>query len=211
MRELSLTNKEKEKLNMAIAQKLSQLAKTWKKVQPIQPAANTVPDGTYICQLQSMIIDESKKSGRLQVVSTFMVADGEYENQTVKRFDGIDNETSMGYFKGYCEVLGVDLPEDLEQLQDSLNEFVESNTTLFEVVVKTNKEGYQNVYVNGPSDMTLEEEGEEEEQESQEEESQEEEQEEEEEEEEVKLPKKILPKSKFEAPVPMKKLPTKKR
>lgn len=175
---------------MAIAQKLSQLSKAWKKAQPITTSFETVPDGDYVAKLLSMEISESKTSGRLQVVSTFEIMDGEYEGSKVKRFDGIEEETNMGYFKGYCVVIGCELPSELTMLQESLNEFVSNNSDLFNITLKTKgKDGIQNLYVNGVSDLVESEEGNEEEElevvNEDDVEQEEEEQEEEEEEQEV--------------------------
>jgi hypothetical protein len=151
-----------------------------------------VPDGDYVGDLKEMKVEESRKSGRLQVVSTYMIVDGDNEGSTVKRFDGIDEEISMGYFKGYCEVIGLELPDDLEVLQEICNVFVSGNEDLFNLTVKT-KDKYANVYVNGISEF-VKSEGEEEteEVEEEEEEVEEEVEEEEEEEEEVTLPVKKI-------------------
>lgn len=188
--------------NMAIASKLSQLAKTWKKVAPQTASFSQVPDNEYVASIKEMKLEESKKKGRLQVVTSFEIADGDYTGQTVKRFDGIEDETGMGYFKGLCEIIGMDIPDELELLQDAMNEFVANCNDLFNINVKSNN-GYSNVYVNGVSDLVQSEEGEEEQQEEEvqeeetvEEETQEEEVVEEVEEQEVKPPVKVKMQSK---------------
>lgn len=142
---------------MSVNAKLSQLTKMWKTVKPASPSFSVVPDGEYVASLESMDIQESKNSGRLQVVSTYKIADGEHEGSIVKRFDGLDNETSIGYFKGYCEIIGMDVPSDISTLQTAMNKFVSDNDDLFNIVVKT-KDKYANVYVNGVSDFVKEDE-----------------------------------------------------
>lgn len=137
---------------MAIAAKLSQLSKSWKRVQPITPSFATIPDNDYVADLKEMQVEESKKSGRLQVVSTYEIADGEFDGKTIKRFDGLDSEQSMGYFKGYCAVIGLELPDDMELLQESMDEFIANNKDLFDIRVVTNGQ-YQNVYINGVSEF----------------------------------------------------------
>lgn len=149
-----LTNEQiKEILKMAISNKLSQLSKTWKKVTPIAASFSNVPDNDYTGDLKEMKIEESKKSQRLQVVSTIEVVEGDYQGKTVKKFDGLDNEQSLGYFKNYCEVIGLDLPEDAELWQEAMDEFIANNQDLYNVTVKTNGQ-YQNVYINGLSELT---------------------------------------------------------
>jgi len=132
----------------------------WKTAQAVQPSFSNVPEGDYIGDLKEMKLEESKKNARLQVVTTIEIADGDYVGKTVKRFDGLDKEQSIGYFKGLCEVIGFDIPEDIELLQESLDEFIANNTDLFNITIKQNDK-YSNVYINGVSDFTKGEEGEE--------------------------------------------------
>ena len=212
---------------MSVSNKLSSLSKMWKMVQPIQPSFSNVPEGEYVAELKEMKLDESKK-GRVQVTSTYEIADGEYEGKTVKRFDGLDTETNLGYFKGYCEIIGYDIPEDIELLQEGMDEFVANNPDLFNITIKI-KDQYSNVYVNGVSEFVKggeeseEEEATEEVEEAEaEEETTEEEVAEEEEEQEVTPPaRKVMAKpvakvaakpvatvKKVVAAQPVKKLPT---
>ncbi len=184
---------------MSISVKLAKLTKQWKNAQPISPSFNTVPDGDYVAKLNSMTLEESKKSGRLQVVSEFEIVDGEHEGQTVRKFDGINNEQEMGWFKGYCDIIGFEVPKDLTDLESEMSGFVENNSDLFNIRLKTGNSGYQNLYVQGVSEYTMgeDEEAEEaEEEEPEEAEEAEEEEPEEEPEEEVKPKVKKIIKSK---------------
>lgn len=182
--------------------KLAELSKLWKKAVPAEAFVN-VPDGEYVGDLKEMKLDQSKKSGRLQVTSTFEIADGDNAGKTTKKFDGVDDLVSMGYFKRYCEIIGLDLPEDLGLWQEALDEFVANNGDLYNITVKSSKgkddKTYNNVYVNGISEYTkgtegTEEEGAEPEPEPEEEAEAEEEAEEEaaEEEQQVEPPKKFI-------------------
>lgn len=141
--------------NMAISNKLSNLSKSFKKVAPITASFTNIPDGEYIGDLKEMKLGESKK-GRTQVELTWEVADGDLAGKTQKQFYGLsDNagnadEVGMGYFKNVCEVLGIDLSEDLNVWQEEMNEFVAVNQTLYDIAVKSNG-NYANVYCNGDS------------------------------------------------------------
>ena len=141
--------------------KLSSLSTLWKKVTPTAAGFVQIPDGDYVGDLKEMKMEESKASGRLQVVSSYVILDeGDCEGKTVKRFDGLDNETSMGFFKGVCEVIGFEVPEDLELLQEAMDAFVaDSNRMdLYKLTMKTSKgkdgKTYSNLFVNGISDYT---------------------------------------------------------
>ena len=139
---------------MAISNKnkLASLSKIWKKVTPIASSFSVIDDGEYVGDIKEMKLGESKK-GRVQVVSEIAIADGPFEGKTIKRFDGVEDEKGMGYFKALCEVIGLDLPEDMELWQETMDEFVGNNQDLFNVTVKKNGE-YANVYINGVSEYT---------------------------------------------------------
>lgn len=140
-------------IKMVDDNKLSKLSAMWKKVVPIQASFSNVPDGDYVGDLKEMKLADAKKSGRLQVEMTFEVADGEYEGKTMKRFDGVEDEQGMGYFKNVCEIIGLDLPDDLREWQSAMDEFVANNTTdLYDVTAKVNGQ-YTNIYINGISEL----------------------------------------------------------
>lgn len=141
------------------AKKLSALSAMWKKVAPIVPSFSNIPDNDYVGDIKEMKLGESKK-GRLQVVTTLEVVDGDFVGKTVKRFDGVEEETGMGYFKNLCEVIGLDLPDDLRLWQETMDGFVgdPNRVDLYDFTTKTTKgtegQSYSNVYINGISEYT---------------------------------------------------------
>jgi len=145
-------------IQMSVNPKLSKLSASWKKVAPIAGGFDRIPDGEYIGDLKEMKLGESKK-GRAQVTVDWEVADGEFAGKTQKQFyglsddKGVADETGMGHFKNFCEVIGLDLPEDLNLWQEAMDEFVANNLSLFDIVAKANGD-YTNVYVNGVSEYT---------------------------------------------------------
>lgn len=143
---------------MAISQKLSKLAASWKKVAPIASSFSNIADGDYIGDLKELKLGDSK-AGRTQVTIEWEVADGELAGKKQKQFYGLtDNagnadDVGMGHFKNVTEILGIELSEDLNVWQEEFDAFVESNTALFDITVKA-KGDYSNVYVNGVSEYT---------------------------------------------------------
>ena len=195
-------------VHMSVNPKLSKLSVSWKKVEPITASFSNIEDGDYIGDIKEIKLGEAKK-GRIQVVFDWEIADGEFAGKVQKQFYGISDdkgnpdEKGMGYFKNVCEVIGLDLPEDLNLWQEVMDEYVSNNTGLFEITAKANGQ-YTNIFVNGLSEYTK---GEEEtvEQEEEEETTAEEVEEEAVEEEEVEveeeeqevipLPKKVVAKA----------------
>lgn len=163
-----------------IAKSLKKLSKTWSKAEA-RTGGSQVKDGEYTAELVSMTIGTSK-NGRLQVAEKYKITSGgKMKGKEITTYQGIESEQNIAYFKGHCEVLGVEIPDDMEDLPDALESFVDDNAEEFSIRVKTNDGGYQNVTVVGTADGESSEESEEEE-ENEEEENEEEENEEEEEE-----------------------------
>ncbi len=162
-----------------IAKSLKKLSKTWSKTEA-RTGVQRLPDGDYVAELLSMEVGESKK-GRIQVAEKFKIAKGKYKGKEIMAFHGLESEQNIAFFKGHCEVLGVEIPDDMEDLPQALESFVDDNAEEFALRVKTNDGGYQNISVMGASDESG---SEDEEEESNEEEGEEEESEESEDEEE---------------------------
>lgn len=168
-----------------IAKSLKKLSKTWSKAEA-RTGGSQVKDGEYTAELVSMTVGTSK-NGRLQVAEKYKITSGgKMKGKEITTYQGIESEQNIAYFKGHCEVLGVEIPDDMEDLPDALESFVDDNAEEFSIRVKTNDGGYQNVTVVGTADgeSSEEEESEEEEEEEGEEEEEEGEEESEEEEEE---------------------------
>ena len=148
---------------MTVNNVLSNLSKTWKSVEPIVASFSNLPDGDYIGDLKELKLGNAKK-GRVQVVAEWEIADGELAGKTQKQFYGLSDDAGkadavgMGYFKNVCEVIGLDLPEDLNLWQDEMDAFVGNSTALYDITAKVNG-NYTNVFVNGVSEFTKGEEG----------------------------------------------------
>ena len=150
---------------MTVNNVLSNLSKTWKSVEPIAASFSNLPDADYIGDLKELKLGNAKK-GRVQVVAEWEVADGELAGKTQKQFYGLSNEAGvadavgMGYWKNVCEVIGLDLSEDMNLWQEEMDAFIGNSLALYDITAKANG-AYTNVYVNGVSEFTKGAEGEE--------------------------------------------------
>jgi CO dehydrogenase/acetyl-CoA synthase beta subunit len=160
----------------SLVKKLKSFGKTWKGVEPRQGAAR-IHDGDYTCRIDDVVLEEAKNSGRLQVAWHLVVIEGDQENKKVVKRDGIEDEDGMAWLQGTLEKLELEIPEDIEDLGETLEEAKGLEVSVSVVT----KDEYQNIYIN---ELVGEESGEEEEPEE-EEEAEEEPEEEEEAEEEV--------------------------
>jgi len=148
-----------------IAKELKSLAREWKKAKA-QTGFLRPDDGDFVAKLVGMNLSKSTgASGRLQIQSIFKIVDGEQKGKEASKFDGLD-KNGIPFFKGFAEIIGFEVPEDISELPASIEEFIDENESLFNIQLKTKGE-YQNLYVKGVSEY---EEGEEEEEEEDEEE-----------------------------------------
>ena len=129
-----------------IHSELAALDGTWQQTEARSGGVN-VPDDDYVSKLTKMFINKSKK-GRLQVCSLYTIADGNYEGKEIMRFDGLDNEQSIAFFKGYCETIGLEVPTSMTDLPAAIEAFMNSFTGMVNITMKT-KGDYQNLYVKG--------------------------------------------------------------
>ncbi len=136
---------------MDLARELKTLQRKWGNAES-RVAGSPIPDGEYVGKIDSMTINRSKKGeGRLQVATKFEIVGGKKDGTTISRYDGIEDEEQMGYFKGYCEVLGITIPEDLQELPEELDTFVNDCQDLFQLNVAT-KNNFQNINIVGVSE-----------------------------------------------------------
>lgn len=140
-----------------VSRDLKKLSKSWAKTEAKQGGGGGgIPDGEYTLSLKSMEVKHSK-NGRLQVVSSFsIVSPKKMKGKDKLVFHGLENENNIAYFKGYAEVIGLELPDDMEDLPDALQSFVEDNEDDITVKFVTNKDGYQNMTIIAVGDNELE-------------------------------------------------------
>jgi len=131
-----------------VAKELRKLGKTWEKTEAKQGGGgNRLPDDEYKLKLLSMEVTKSKK-GRLQVASKFKVRrPKDAKGKETMTFHGLENENNIAYFKGFCEVIGLELPDDMEELPEALETFVDECEDEFTVKLVTNKGGFQNMTI----------------------------------------------------------------
>ena len=131
-----------------IAKALKKYETSWENAEATR--SSQIPDNDYVAKIVDMEVTFSK-SKRLMVVTTFKIADGKLKGREVKKFDGLETDQNMGYFKGFCEVLGIDIPDSIADLPEVLAEFVDGFKELVNISVKT-KDEFQNVHIKGVSE-----------------------------------------------------------
>ena len=133
-----------------VTKELEKAQDTWEESEPAETGKGKVKPGEYVCKLKSMEVELAKSSGRLQVKTVLEVVEPEkYEGREIRRYDGLD-ETGIPYFKALCQKLGIEFPDKLKNLPDTLEEFVDDFDKTIEVyVVKVGDR--TNTYINDVS------------------------------------------------------------
>jgi hypothetical protein len=166
-------------MNMPRLEKmLKQVDEDWKEAEAVEITGRiAVPDGNYKCFLKNARVEFSKSSDRLQVAWEIEVAEGKQKGKSIMKFDGLDNDVSMGWMKGTMKVLGMEIPKSITKLPGVFEEFFEDNKDIpINITVRT-KDNFTNVYINGLAEEEEPEKGKKEKEEEEEEEKEEEEKE----------------------------------
>jgi hypothetical protein len=157
-----------------VAKELKKMSKLWAKTEAKQAAGfSRLPDAEYVCRLVEMSVGRSKK-GRLQVASKYkVVKPKEAKGKETMTFHGIENENNIAFFKGYAEVLGLELPDDIEDLPEAVTSFMEEFDDNVTVRLKT-KGDFQNLSIVAVGDTKIDKDEDEEEGDADEEENEDE-------------------------------------
>jgi hypothetical protein len=130
----------------SITKELKKLQDEYESAEPAEGFSGGLPDGDYVVKISDMEINHSK-NGRLQVKVVYKVEEpAKYEGEEIWDFWGLD-EQGFPYFKLNCNKVGIELPDDLEELPDILEKFVDDNKDTIELTLKT-KNDFQNKYIN---------------------------------------------------------------
>lgn len=86
----------------------------------------TLPDGEYEGVIVDAVVGESKsESKRLQCVWTLRATeDGDYKDREVLKFSGLETGDNMAWFKGDLEALELDIPDNIDNIGDTLNDAI---------------------------------------------------------------------------------------
>ncbi len=132
-----------------IANALKEVEDTWESSDAIESQGfSPLPDGNYSGKAMDGVVEMSQ-NGRLQITLTLKPTEGKYEDKTIKKFMGLDNELSIGYAKGTLKLLGIENPKSITKLPKVLTEFFSEhdNGVDIEFTVKT-KDDFVNIYIN---------------------------------------------------------------
>ncbi len=85
--------------------------------------AEKIPDGEYIAELTKSACGVSKK-GRPQIAREHIVREGEFKGFVLSDYVGLDTERSFEFLHKWFTALGVDGPENPEDLPEFLDELL---------------------------------------------------------------------------------------
>lgn len=140
-----------------VSKELRKLGKVWQKTEAKQGGGgNRIEDGEYVLKLLSAEVGHSKK-GRLQVAIKYKIRrPKDMKGKETMTFHGLENENNIAYFKGLAEVIGLELPDEMEDLPEALENFVDECEDDLTVKFKTNSKGFQNMTILAVGDNEVE-------------------------------------------------------
>lgn len=123
-----------------ISNELAGLQDAWEKAEE---GGIQLPDGMMTFRIESASVGKSQASGRLQLGMKLKVVVGEHAGKEVWNYQGLDNATSMTWFKRNMARLEVALPSNLAELPQWCGPALVGIT--YQGQVK-NKDGFCNIY-----------------------------------------------------------------
>ncbi len=109
----------------------------------------SVEDGVYEAQLVSAVEAEAR-SGRDQVVWTFVVTEGEEKGTQIREYDGLATEDNFFFLQQKFARLEATIPEKADQLEETLATLTAAKPLVrLRMVSKTTDSGtYQHAYID---------------------------------------------------------------
>jgi len=105
---------------VSVASKLKALQKKWKAATP--RTGGGLPDGDYEGVIKTAVI-KSCKDGELQAVWEMEVTGPEgFEGRKQSKFAYLGGENSFEWFKGDLLTLGIEPPDDIEDMPDAVGQ-----------------------------------------------------------------------------------------
>ena len=125
----------------------------WAGTEPAERGEfGDIPDGKYQARIDEAILDTGKDGDRLQVKWTLSIVGPEFANRKVWQNSGLMDEKGIQMTKGNLKVLGIEIPEEITELPDTLDQ-VKNLVVDIALVTKEGKGAnagkfYQNTYIN---------------------------------------------------------------
>lgn len=121
---------------------LAELESGWGETE--EKKFGDVPDGKYQVKIEAARVNHSKQKGRLQCSWELTIQDTDHRGRRLFKHDGMDNEESLGWFRGGLARLGVEWPDTPKKIPGALEDLI---GTYAQVTARTKEEGgIQNVY-----------------------------------------------------------------
>jgi hypothetical protein len=131
-------------MSKQISKELAKLKDEWD--EPAKTGKAKLEDGEYTAKLTSMELTMSA-GNKLMCVSEFEIVEPEEnEGSTIRKYDMMGKE-NIPYFKGYCEKLGMEWPDDPEDIEATIESFMEDFEEVCNITVST-KNDFTNVFLD---------------------------------------------------------------
>lgn len=134
-------------MDKATKKKLKDARKLWKKARKTAevPFGSNVEDGRYKARLTGASLGTSQSSGRFQAAWTWKILTGSYKNEETMDFDGLETEDNLVWLGRKLVRLGVELPDDLDELAEILEDLVSSGVVA--MITLATKGDFQNLRI----------------------------------------------------------------
>src|SRR4030042_1356145 len=129
--------------------RLRKASDTWKNSEEAYKSAfgsEKLPEDVYVAKLQDCLITEQGKDNKLVVKREHVITEGEFKGTVVRDSFQLENEWGPVFLRRWLNMLGVEVPENPEELEELIPQVKEAAPEV-KIRVKRNDQGFVNVDV----------------------------------------------------------------
>lgn len=114
---------------MSFKARLRQMKSRFEEARSSRSAFEDLPDGRYVCRLNKAYLHESE-SGKMFGVFSYVVIEGEEKGEVVTDWNNLDHDVGLRIFCEKVQRLGHDVPDDPEEIEDTVKEIAGDQPTV---------------------------------------------------------------------------------
>lgn len=129
--------------------RLRKASDTWKTSEEAFKAtfgSENLPEDVYAAKLQDCLLAEQGKDNKLVVKREHVITEGEFKGIVLRDSFQLENEWGPVFLRRWLNMLGVEVPENPEELEDLIPQVKEAAPEV-KIRVKRNDQGFVNVDV----------------------------------------------------------------
>jgi len=114
---------------MSFKARLRQMKSRFDEAKSSRSAFEDLPDGRYICRMTKAYLHEAE-SGKIFAVFSYTVIEGEEQGEVITDWNNLEHDVGLRIFCEKVQRLGHDVPDDPEEIEDTVKEIAADQPTV---------------------------------------------------------------------------------